>query len=115
MTQKQVRMIRKYHNHTLQTNPQHREEEPPINNSHKTLGRQIKVTISLSLSLSLSLTFNINANLEWTQCTTKHGTNTTNPTIGATNNNESTRTEPPLARKTNMQYITTHTGQMVVE
>ena len=25
-------MMRKYHNHTLQTNPQHREEEPQNNN-----------------------------------------------------------------------------------
>ena len=29
-------MIRKYHNHTLQTNPQHREEEPQNTKSHKT-------------------------------------------------------------------------------
>ena len=33
-----VRMIRKYHNHKLQTNPWHREEEP--HNHHKTPGRQ---------------------------------------------------------------------------
>ena len=28
-------MIRKYHNHTVQTNPQHNEEEPQNTNSHK--------------------------------------------------------------------------------
>ena len=33
-------MIRKYHNHTLQTTPWHREEEPL--NHHETPGRQIK-------------------------------------------------------------------------
>ena len=32
------KMYRKYHNHTLQTNPRHREEEPQ-NNSHKTSAR----------------------------------------------------------------------------
>ena len=31
-------MIRKYHNHKLQTNPWHREEEP--HNNHETPGRQ---------------------------------------------------------------------------
>ena len=31
-------MIRKYHNHKLQTNPWHREEEPQ--NNHETPGRQ---------------------------------------------------------------------------
>ena len=39
---KQVSMIRKYHNHTLQTNPRHREEEPHIYNYHKTSGIQAK-------------------------------------------------------------------------
>ena len=33
-------MIRKYHNHKLQTTPLHREEEPL--NHHETQGRQIK-------------------------------------------------------------------------
>ena len=33
-------MIRKYHNHKLQTTPWHREEEPL--NHHETPGRQIK-------------------------------------------------------------------------
>ena len=42
-------MIRKYHNHTLQTKPQHREEEPQNTNSHKTSGRQLKKNNELSL------------------------------------------------------------------
>ena len=39
-------MIRKTHNHTPQTNPQHREEEPQNNNSHKTPGKQKSKTTS---------------------------------------------------------------------
>ena len=33
-------MIRKYHNHKLQTNPWHREDEP--HNNHEPPGRQTK-------------------------------------------------------------------------
>ena len=33
-------MIKKYHNHTLQTNPRHREEEPQIIYSSNTYVRQ---------------------------------------------------------------------------
>ena len=40
-------MIRKYHNHKLQTTPWHREEEPL--NHQKTPGRQIKQSNQLSL------------------------------------------------------------------
>ena len=40
-------MIRKYHNHKLQTTLWHREEEPL--NHHKTPGRQIKQSNQLSL------------------------------------------------------------------
>ena len=40
-------MIRKYHNHKLQTNPWNREEEP--HNNHETQGRQIKQSNQLSL------------------------------------------------------------------
>ena len=36
-------MIRKYHNHTLQTSPGHHEEEPQNNNGQETPGRQQKV------------------------------------------------------------------------
>ena len=40
-------MIRKYHNHKLQTNSWHREEEP--HNSHETPGRQTKQSIQHTL------------------------------------------------------------------
>ena len=40
-------MIRKYHNHKLQTTPWHREEERL--NHHETPGRQIKQSNQLSL------------------------------------------------------------------
>ena len=40
-------MIRKYHNHKLQTNPWHREKEQ--HNTHKTPGRQAKQRNQLSL------------------------------------------------------------------
>ena len=40
-------MIRKYHNHKLQTNPWHREEEP--HNNHETPGRQTKQSNQPSL------------------------------------------------------------------
>ena len=40
-------MIRKYHNHKLQTNPRHREGEP--HNNHMTPGRQNKQSNQLSL------------------------------------------------------------------
>ena len=40
-------MIRKYHNHKLQTNMWHGEEEQ--NNNHETSGRQTKLSIQLSL------------------------------------------------------------------
>ena len=42
-----VRMIRKYHNHKLQTNPRHCEEEPY--NNRDTPGRQTKRSNQLSL------------------------------------------------------------------
>ena len=39
--------VRKYHNHELQTNQRHREEEP--HNNHETAGRQTKQSNQLSL------------------------------------------------------------------
>ena len=42
-------MIRKYLNHTLQTNPWHREEELQNTNSHMTPGRQVKPYLVSSL------------------------------------------------------------------
>ena len=67
-------MIRKYHNHKLQTNPWHREEEP--HNNHEAPGRHTKQSNQLSLSLQ---------NIDQLQ----------NPTMGVTINNKSTTTEPP--------------------
>ena len=46
---KQASMIRKYHNHTKQTNPQHREEESQNTDCHKTPGRQLKQNRNLFL------------------------------------------------------------------
>ena len=40
-------MIRKYHNHKLQTNPWHREKEP--HNNHETPGRQTNQSNQFSL------------------------------------------------------------------
>ena len=40
-------MIRKYHNHKMQTKPWHPEEEP--HNNHETTGRQTKHSNQLSL------------------------------------------------------------------
>ena len=52
-----VSMIRKYHNHKLQTNPRHREEKP--HNNHETPGRQTeRATSSL-------FPFEMIAKLEW--------------------------------------------------
>ena len=42
-------MIRKYHNHTPQTDPWHREEEPQNTDCHKASGRQLKQSNQLSL------------------------------------------------------------------
>ena len=61
-------MIRKYHNHKLQTTPWHREEEPP--NHHETQGRQIKQ----SNQLSLSHQDDYNARMDIKKRTTKHRT-----------------------------------------
>ena len=48
-------MIRKYHNHKLQTTPWHHEEERL--NHHETPGRQIKQSNQLSLLWFKSLDF----------------------------------------------------------
>ena len=42
-------MIRKYHKYTLQTDTQHRAEEPQSINSNKTSERQLKQNNQLSL------------------------------------------------------------------
>ena len=73
-------MIRKY----LQTSLKHREEEPQNNNSHKTSGRQSKVTSSLfpikMITKLVRTQSNAQQNMEQTQ----------KPTLRATINNEST-------------------------
>ena len=52
-------MIRKYHNHKLQTNPLHHEEEP--HNIHGTQGRQKSKATSPLFPIEMI------AKLEWTQ------------------------------------------------
>ena len=47
---KKVSMIRKYHNHKLQTNPWLHEEEP--HNNHDTPGRQTKQSNKLDLAVN---------------------------------------------------------------
>ena len=80
-------MIRKYHNHKLQTNPWRREEEP--HNNYETPGRQSKATSSLfSIKMIAKLEWklsNAQQNIEQLQ----------NPTMGVTIIDESTTTEPP--------------------
>ena len=81
-------MIRKYHNHKLQTSSWHREEEP--HNHHETPARQTKQSNQLSLphqdDCRLERTSSyVQQNIEQLQT----------PTIGVTINNESTKTEPP--------------------
>ena len=61
-------MIRKYHNHKLETNPWHREVEP--NNKFEAPGRQTKQ----SNQLSLSHLDDCKARMNIKQCTTKHRT-----------------------------------------
>ena len=46
-------MIKKYHNHKLQTNLWHREEEP--HNNHKTLGRQKKQPAPIPIELGTAV------------------------------------------------------------
>ena len=57
-------MIRKYHNHKLQTTPWHREEEPL--NHYETPGRQINQSNQLSLPHQESL-LDSNSNLRKTE------------------------------------------------
>ena len=81
-------MIRKYHNHTLQTNPRHREEEP------RTL-RAMRQEDNLSKATSSLFIIEMIAKLERTPHTAlqnKVETQNSN-TMGTTINNESTVTE----------------------
>ena len=81
-------MIRKYHNHKLQTTPWHSEEEPP--NHHETPGRQTKQSNQLYPPTKTTATpertqSNIQQNTEQLQT----------PTMGVTIKKKSTTTEPP--------------------
>ena len=76
-------MIRKYHNHILQTNPLHPQGEP--HNNHETPGRQTKPETSslfpIKMIAKLEGTLrNVQQNIEQLQ----------NPTLGITINNKST-------------------------
>ena len=75
-------MIRKCHNHKLQTNPWHHEEEP--HNNHQTQGRPTKQSNQLSLPYQ-------------DDCKTRRDIieQLQNPKIGVTINNKSKQTEPP--------------------
>ena len=73
-------MIRKYHNHKLQTNPWHREEES--HNNHETPARQTKQSNQLSFPHQDDCKTrrdikNVQQNIEQLQ----------NPTMGVTINN----------------------------
>ena len=46
-------MIRKYHNHTPQTNPQHQLEEPQSTDYHKTSEIQLKQSLNAYLLVDL--------------------------------------------------------------
>ena len=80
-------MIRKYHNHKLQTTLWHREEEPL--NHHETPRRQIKQ----SNQLSFPHQDDCNTRTDRKQRTTKHITITDFHNV--TMNKKSTTTEPP--------------------
>ena len=88
-------MIRKYHNHKLQTTPWHREEELP--NHHETPGRQIKQRNQLSLPHQIEC----NTRMDIKQRTTIHRT-ITNSNNGSNNkqkvnNNRTTTLERTAA------------------
>ena len=73
-------MARKYHNHTLQTNPLHREEETHSTNSPMTLNAFLS-----NLYLSLPHRIDCKTRNDTKYCTTKQGPNTKiKQTIGAT-------------------------------
>ena len=74
-------MIRKYHNHKLQTKPWHREEEP--HNNHETPGKQTQQSNQLSRPIEMI------TKLEWTQSNAQPNIEQLqNPTMGVTINNE---------------------------
>ena len=56
-SKKQVNMIRKYHNHTLQTNPEHREEDPQQQDTRITTKSKTESWSSLAWFSVVQLTF----------------------------------------------------------
>ena len=91
-------MIRKYHNHQLQTTPWHLEEEPL--NHHETPGRQIKQ----SNQLSLPHQDDCNTKMDIEKRTTKHRTITDSHNGSnnkqKVNNNRTTALERTAAQAT---------------
>ena len=68
-------MTRKCHNHTLQTNPRHRDRETQNTNAHATLKRQLQLSKHLSLPqrddckiFSVYFHFNNNDFHQWEPC-----------------------------------------------
>ena len=80
-------MIRKYHNHKLQTNAWHREKEQQ--NNYKTPGRQTKQ----SNQLSLPHQDDCKTRMDIKSRTKKHRTIT--QSHNGSNNKQYTTTEPP--------------------
>ena len=75
-SKKQVSMISKYHNHTLQTNPRNREEEPQNTDCHKECN-QLSLSLSHDAKLDRHKVLNNKAR-------TKHRT----PTANGSNNKQ---------------------------
>ena len=88
-----MNIIRKYHNHKLQTNLWHHEEEP--HNNHGTPGRQTKQSNQL-------FPIEMIAKLEWTQSNAQQNIEQLQkPTMGVTiNNNITTALERTTAKAT---------------
>ena len=82
-------IIRKYHNHKLQTDLWYREEDP--HNNHETTGRHTKQNNQLSLSHRDDCKA-----VEWTQSNAQQNIEQLqNPVMRETINNESTTADPP--------------------
>ena len=85
-------MIRKYHNHTQQTNPHYQEEEHQNNNNHKITIHQEDTQSKATSSL---FPIKMIAKLERTKSNAQQKMEQTqNPTMGATHNSKLTTTEP---------------------
>ena len=83
--------VSKYHNHKLQVNPWHREEEPHYN--HETPGRQTLQSNQLSL-----FPIKMIAKLEWTQSIAQQNIEKVqNPTMEVTTTNQQQQNYHPKA------------------